>query len=98
MAFGQAQISHIWNTYAGIRKSFCNGRFAASLYVKDIFNSNHFNSTILLSGRKARLYEKEYEDMRKIGLSLSWRISGGTEKNKKEKRNVWIDELERVNI
>ncbi len=98
MAVGQAQTSHVWNTYAGFRKNFYDGRLSVSLYIKDIFNSNHFNSTISLSGRKAKLYEKEYEDMRKIGISLSWRINGGTGKSKKEIRNVWIDELNRVNL
>ena len=98
LAYGQARTSSVWNTYLGLRKSFCDGRVSLSLYVKDIFNSNHFNSTILLSGRKAMLFEKEYEDMRKIGLSVSWRISGGTGKSKKEQRNVWIDELNRITL
>ena len=98
MAFGQAQTSHVWNTYIGFRKNFCEGKLSLSIYMKDIFNSNHFNSTILLSGRKAVLYEKEYEDMRKIGVSLSWSISGGAGISKKEERNIWIDELNRVNL
>lgn len=98
MAFGQAQISSVWNTYIGFRKNFCEGKVSLSIYVKDIFNSNHFKSTILLSGRKAALYEKEYEDMRKIGVSLSWRINGGAGISKKEERNAWIDELNRVNL
>lgn len=98
MAFGQAQTSHVWNTYVGLRKNFCDDRFSISLYVKDIFNSNHFKSTILLTGRKAILYEKEYEDMRKIGISISYRISGGEGNSKKDARNAWIDELNRVNL
>lgn len=98
MAFGQARTSTVWNTYAGFQKSFCDGRLSLSLYLKDIFNSNSINSTILLSGKKAFLYEKEFEDMRKIGISLSWRIRGGTGNSKKETRNVWIDELNRVNL
>ena len=98
LAYGQARISSVWNTYLGLRKSFCDGRVSLSLYVKDIFNSNHFKSTILLSGRKAMLFEKEYEDMRKIGISVSWRMSGGTGKSIKEQRNVWIDQLTRVNL
>lgn len=98
MAFGQAQISHVWNTYAGVRKSFCNDRLSISLYVKDIFNSNNFNSTILLSGRNALLYEKEYEDMRKIGISATWIFSGGTGNSKKESRNICVDELNRITL
>lgn len=96
MAFGQAQISPVWNTYIGIKKHFCEGKLSLSLYVKDLFNSNHYKSTILLSGRQAILFEKEFEDMRKIGVSISWKISGGVGISKKEERNVWIDELNRV--
>lgn len=96
--YGQARISSVWNTYIGLRKSFCDGKKSVSIYVKDILNSNHFNSTILLAGRKAMLYEKEYEDMRKIGISISYRLSGGVGNSKKEQRNVWIDELNRVNL
>lgn len=98
MVYGQAQISGVWNTYVGLRKDFGHGKLSLSLYVKDLFNSNHFKSTILLSGREAVLYEKEYEDMRKIGVSISWRMSGGKGNSKKENRNVWIDELNRVNM
>lgn len=98
MAFGQAQTSQVWNTFAGFRKNFCDDRLSISVYVKDIFNSNHFNSTILLSGRKAILNEKEYEDMRKIGMSVTLRFNGGTGKSKKESRNICIDELNRVTL
>lgn len=98
MAFGQARISEVWNTYVGIRKDFWDGRVSLALYIKDIFNSNHFKSTILLAGRKASLYEKEYEDMRKIGISVSYRLSGGVGNSKKEGQNAWIDELNRVNL
>lgn len=98
MAFGQAQISGVWNTYIGLRKDFLDGRMSIALYMKDIFNSNHFKSTILLDGRKAMLFEKEYEDMRKVGLSISYRISGGAVNSKKDARKAWIDELNRVNL
>lgn len=96
--FGQAQTSSVWNTYVGFRKSFYNGKFSLSVYAKDIFNSNHFNSSIILSGRKAVLHEKEYENMRIIGISISWRMSGGVSTSKKEERHAWIDELNRVNL
>ena len=98
MAFGQARTSHVWNTYFGLKKNFLDGRLSLSVYVKDLFNTNHFNSSILLSGRKAILYEKEFEDMRKVGISISWRINGGIGKSEKKDRNVWIDELNRVNL
>ncbi|MDE6057104.1 MAG: outer membrane beta-barrel family protein, partial [Muribaculaceae bacterium] len=98
MVFGQARTSHVWNTYFGLKKNFLDGRLSLSVYVKDLFNTNHFNSSILLSGRKAILYEKEFEDMRKVGISISWRINGGIGNSEKKDRNVWIDELNRVNL
>ncbi|MDE6077780.1 MAG: outer membrane beta-barrel family protein, partial [Muribaculaceae bacterium] len=98
MAFGQARTSHVWNTYLGLKKNFLAGRVSLSLYVKDIFNTNHFNSSILLAGRKAILYEKEFEDMRKFGISISWRINEGIGKSEKKDRKVCIDELNRVNL
>ncbi len=98
MTFGQARTSHVWNTYLGLKKNFLAGRVSLSLYVKDLFNTNHFNSSILLAGRKAILYEKEFEDMRKIGISLSWRINEGIGKSEKKDRKVCIDELNRVNL
>ena len=98
IAFGQAQISGVWNTYFGLRRDFYDGKLSLAIYIKDIFNSNHFKSTILLDGRKATLFEKEYEDMRKIGISISYRLSGGVGNSKKEQRKVWIDELNRVNL
>ncbi len=98
VAFGQARASSVWNTYIGIRRRFYNGRISISAYVKDIFNTNHSISTIYLSGRKATLCEKEFEDMRKIGLSISYRFSGGQRKKDKADRNIWIEELNRVNL
>ena len=98
MAFGQAQISGVWNTYLGLRRDFFDGKLSLAMYLKDIFNCNHFKTTILLDGRKAVLFEKEYEDMRKIGLSISYRFSGGVGNPQKEQRNIWIDEMNRVNL
>ncbi|MDE5585261.1 MAG: outer membrane beta-barrel protein, partial [Muribaculaceae bacterium] len=44
LAYGQARTSSVWNTYLGLRKDLYGGRVSVSVYIKDIFNSNHFNS------------------------------------------------------
>lgn len=97
VAYGQVRVSKLWKTFIGLRKTFLNGKLGVSVYIKDLFNSNHTVSSIYLAGRKALLSEKEFEDMRKIGLSISYSLSGG-EKSKSEKRNTWFEELNRVNL
>lgn len=98
LVYGQAKITNVWNSYLGIKKSLFNGKINISLYIKDLFNTNHFNTHIYISGAKAMLYEKEFEDMRKIGLSFSFNFSGGMKQEKRDKRNTWIDELNRINL
>ncbi|MDE5880439.1 MAG: outer membrane beta-barrel protein [Muribaculaceae bacterium] len=97
VAYGQVRISRLWNTFIGFRKTFLKGKLGVAVYIKDIFNSNHTVSSIYLAGRKALLSEKEFEDMRKIGISISYSLNGG-EKSKEEKRNTWFEELNRVNL
>lgn len=67
-------------------------------YVRDIFNSNHSKSAITLSGKKATLAEREFENMRRIGISLSVRFKRNQSRFKKENRNTCIDEMNRVNL
>ncbi len=76
LAYGQVRIAKVCNSYIGIHKNFLNGKLGMSLYITDIFNSNRIISSICLANRKATLTEKEYEDMRKIGISLSYTFSG----------------------
>lgn len=71
---------------------------SVSVYAKDLFDSNHFNSIISLAGRQAILYEKEFESMRKVGVSLSFHLSGGVRTSKKDGRKSWINEMERVTL
>lgn len=97
-AYGQAKVLARWNTQMGMNKTFLGGKLSVSVYVKDIFNSNHLTSNILLNGKKATLCEKEYEDMRKIGVSVTYNISGGARTKQKNSRNSWIDELNRINL
>lgn len=66
--------------------------------MKDLFNSNHISSSIYLSGRKATLHEKEFENMRKVGISVSYMLKCGKETSKDNNRNTWIDELNRVSL
>lgn len=98
MAYGQAVVSPIWTTHIGLKKSFLSNKISLSVYMRDIFNTNHPTSTILLSGRKATLSEREFENMRKIGISLSFRFKGNSRSLKKEAGNTLIDEMNRVNL
>lgn len=98
MAYGQVKISSVLNSNLSVRKTFLSNKLSVTFYVKDLLNTNHFTSHILLYGRKASLSEKEFEDMRKIGLSVSFQLSGGSKNSRDESRNVWIEELNRVNL
>ena len=98
LAYGQARTSSYWNTSLYLKKSFYKGRLSVSVYAKDLFDSNHFNSIISLAGRQAILYEKEFESMRKVGVSLSFHLSGGVRTSKKDGRKSWINEMERVTL
>lgn len=95
--YGQARLSPLCNTYIGLRKSWLNGMLSASLYLRDIFNTNHYDSTIFLSGRRATLREKEFDEMRIVGISLSLRHNSGHKKNI-DSRNSWTEELNRINL
>lgn len=97
-AYGQARISSIWNTYIGFKKNFLKGRLCVSIYMKDIFNTNRISSSIYLSGQQATLHEKEFENMRKAGISVSYILKSGKETSKDKNRNTWIDELNRVSL
>lgn len=97
IVYGQVKTSSLFLSNLSIGKRLLNNRLALSLYVNDIFNTNHTKSTIYLNGREAYLYEKEFEDMRKAGLSVAFTFSGGT-KASHDTRDTWIDELNRVNL
>lgn len=97
-AFGQARLAHRWNTRLAANKTFLGGRLALSVYIDDLFDSCYRVSTILLNGRKAILREKEYEEMRKAGVALSYNFNGGIRNKNKNSRNSLIDELNRVNL
>lgn len=96
--YGQAVVRAKGNVYIGIRKSLPRSVGSVTLYVRDLFNTNHTTSSIFLSGRKAAMCEREYEDMRHIGLSFSLRFNSGNARRHIKARDTWTDEMKRVNL
>ena len=98
LAYGQATVSSSWTSNIVFKKTFLDNMIGLTAYVRDIFNSNHSKSAITLSGKKATLAEREFENMRRIGISLSVRFKRNQSRFKKENRNTCIDEMNRVNL
>lgn len=98
MAYGQAGVSSYGTLYIGIRKSMLGGKLNATLFARDLLNTNHFSSEIWLNGRRAVLSEREYEQMRRIGLSISLRLHSGKLTTHKKREKEMIDEIKRVNL
>ncbi|PWL60335.1 MAG: hypothetical protein DBY35_08480 [Bacteroidales bacterium] len=96
-AYGQAVVSPFGKIYVGVRKSFLSGRASLTLFVRDLLNTNYHTSTIMLEGKKAYLTEREYEDMRLVGVSFSWRFKSGNVRRQERRQGV-IDEIKRVNL
>lgn len=96
-AYGQAVVSPFGKIYIGMRKSFWSGKGSLTLFVRDILNTNYHASTIMLEGKTAHLTEREYEDMRLVGVSLSLRFKSGNVR-RQERRQELIDEIKRVNL
>ncbi|MDE7119439.1 MAG: outer membrane beta-barrel family protein [Muribaculaceae bacterium] len=98
LAYGQAQISPQWNTSIGMRKSLLSDRLTITLYMQDILNTNHTVSSISLDGRRSTLAEKEYENMRSLGIALAFRFGAGNVSRKIERHNALEDDMKRVNL
>ncbi|MCM1052336.1 MAG: outer membrane beta-barrel protein [Paenibacillus sp.] len=98
MAYGQARVSGAGSIYLGLRKSILGGRINATAFVRDLLNTNRQHSEIWLNGRRAMLDEREYEQMRQIGVSISLRIHSGKLKTPKKREKDVIDEIKRVNL
>lgn len=96
--YGQAEVSSSWNSYLGFRKPLFNNKLNLVFYVKDILNTNYSDSKIVFSEREALLVEREFENMRRIGVSLSFRFDSGKRTSRKENRNSCVDEMNRVNL
>lgn len=96
--YGQATVSPKGNVYIGIRKSLPRSLGSVTLYVRDLLNTNRTTSAIILAGRKATITEREYEDMRLVGLSFSLRFNSGNTRRHIKARDTWTDEMKRVNL
>lgn len=97
-AYGQAEVSSSWSAYLGFRKSFFNNSLNLAIYMNDVFNTNRTCSKIVISGREASLQEREFENMRRLGVSFSFRFNSGKNTSGKENRKSCIDEMNRVNL
>ncbi len=98
MAYGQATVGAAGSVYVGIRKSVISGKGNVTLFVRDLFNTNHSRSVIRLTGRSGSLSEREYEMMRQVGVSFSLRFKVGKVRQVNPRRNDLIDEIKRVNL
>ncbi len=97
IAYAQAEIAPVGNLYLGVRYSIPGTRVNITLYGRDLLNGNYRRNSIKLDGKVSRLVEREYENMRQIGLSVSWRFSAG-KLNHKKRENKVHDEIKRVNL
>lgn len=98
MAYGQATVSSFGSLYVGIRKSMFGGKFNATLFARDLLDTNHHSSEIWFNGHRAVLEEREYEQMRRIGLSISLRLHSGILSTHKKREKEIADEIKRVNL
>lgn len=98
MAYGQATVGPSGSVYLAIRKSIFSGIGNVTLFIQDIFNTNHTRSVIQLSDRNGSLSEREYEMMRMAGVSFSVRFNTGKIRPTKSRHNDVIDEIKRVNL
>lgn len=96
VAYGQAIGGASGNVYLGVRKTVLKGKGNVTVYVRDLFNTSHQKSSILLNGKTAVLSEREYENMRLVGVSFSLNMNyGKTPPQTSPKRGV-IDEMKRI--
>lgn len=98
MAYGQATVGASGTIYLGIRKSVFSGIGNITIFMQDIFNTNHSRYAIHLSERSGFLSEREYEMMRQVGVSFSARFNVGKIRQIKPRHNDVIDEIKRVNL
>ena len=97
MAYGQATVGSSGSVYLGVRKSLFSGIANVTLFMQDIFNTNHTRSIIHQSERSGSLSEREYEMMRQVGVSFSVRFNVGKIRHTKPHHNDIIDEIKRIN-
>ncbi|MCI8998752.1 MAG: TonB-dependent receptor [Muribaculaceae bacterium] len=98
MAYGQAIAGAAGSVYVGIKKSFMKGQGNISVFVRDLFNTNYSRTIIKLPGKEGSLTEREYEQMRQIGVSFGLRFKSGKVRSDKSRSKGLIDEIKRVNL
>lgn len=98
MAYGQATVGAYGSVYVGVRKSVLSGKGNVTLFVRDLFNTNHNRSVISLPSVIGTLTEREYEMMRVIGASFSLRFDVGKVRHAQPRHKELIDEIKRVNL
>lgn len=98
MAYGQATVGAYGSVYVGVRKSVLSGKGNVTLFVRDLFNTNHNRSVISLPSVSGTLTEREYEMMRVIGASFSLRFDVGKVRHAQPRHKELIDEIKRVNL
>lgn len=98
MVYGQALTDASGKVYAGVRKSLPHGLGNVTLFVNDPFDTNRRRSAIMLpGGRTAMMDEREAEDMRRIGVSVSVRFRSGKTIGRRRAKDL-PDEIKRVNL
>ena len=98
MVYGQALTDISGKVYAGARKSLPHGLGNVTLFINDLFDTNRRRSAIILpGGRTAMTDEREAEDMRRIGVSVSIRFHSGKAIGKGYAKDL-PDEIKRVNL
>ncbi len=98
MVYGQALTDTSGKVYAGVRKSLPHGLGNVTLFINDPFDTNRRRSAIILpGGRTAMTDEREAEEMRRIGVSVSIRFRSGKTIGKGYAKDL-PDEIKRVNL
>ena len=98
MAYGQATVCASGSVYMGLKKTIMRGQGSVSVYVRDLFNTNHQRTSIRLTSKTGSLSEYEYESMRQIGVSVGFRFKTGNVHTGKKRTDDLIDEIKRVNL
>lgn len=97
VANGQAVAGTVSNVYVGVKKSVFHNKANITLYVRDLLNTNRKHSEIMLNGKRATLDEREFEDMRLMGISFSLHINAGRAKLPIGHKEIITDEMKRAN-
>lgn len=95
MVYGQATIHPFSEVSLGIRKKILRGKGTVSVFVKDLFDTDHQKIDLLVSGERGWVDERDYKRM--VGVSFAYRFSRGSDVKERKRKNA-IDETKRVNL